>query len=218
MGKTVNHIGEKFGRLLIVTQFYKTNKGNGRNKSYITALCDCGSLREYNLSNVKGGKSVSCGCFARESTSVRNKQNVKHGHSYNPLWHVWHGMIDRCNNEVNRAYENYGGRGISVCSEWVGDVAAFVKWGEANGYVRNVGLELDRINNDGNYKPGNCRFVTPTENCRNKRNNRWYVLNGDRKILKDWATHFKISYKLLHKHITYKGKSFEEAIEKLARA
>ena len=84
-----------------------------------------------------------------------------------PLYSVWAGIKSRCNNKNAPGYKYYGKRGIKVCKEWLSDSKAFIKWGEANGYKK--GLQINRIDNDGNYTPGNCNFVTPGENFRNNR-------------------------------------------------
>jgi hypothetical protein len=76
-------------------------------------------------------------------------------------------MIYRCENPKEKEYHNYGGRGISVCDEWRGNVEKFIEWALQNGY--REGLQIDRMNNDGNYEPTNCRFVTPMQNCQNTR-------------------------------------------------
>jgi len=89
-----------------------------------------------------------------------------HGKSKTKIYHVWSGMLRRCNNPKSKAYKNYGGRGIAVCSEWH-DFLVFKKWALSHGYDES--LQIDRINNDGNYEPSNCRFVTRSINHQNRR-------------------------------------------------
>ena len=90
-----------------------------------------------------------------------------HGLRAHPLCSVWSDMKTRCYNSNQKSYKHYGGRGIIVCEEWTGDFKCFYDWAIKNGYKK--GLQIDRINNDGNYEPDNCRFVTTAENCRNSR-------------------------------------------------
>lgn len=112
--------------------------------------CDCGKEKEIKKSRVVGGNSKSCGCL-----------KVKHGMSYHPLEAVIGAMIQRCTNPKNPKYKSYGKRGIKVCNEWVNDRKSFYKWASESGYKK--GLTIDRINNDGNYCPENCRWVSKTE-------------------------------------------------------
>ena len=91
----------------------------------------------------------------------------KHGLSKNPIYDVWHNMKNRCLNPKNKRYDDYGGRGIAICDEWMDDLIVFVDWCNNNGYEQ--GLDLDRIDNDGNYEPKNCRFVTHQINQCNQR-------------------------------------------------
>ena len=104
----------------------------------------------------------------------------KHGKSGTKLYSRWTNMKDRCNNPHNISYPNYGGRGIQVCEEWQHDFQAFFDWAMANGYRED--LTLDRINNDGNYEPSNCRWATKLEQGANKRNNIHVTINGEDKI------------------------------------
>lgn len=116
----------------------------------------------------------------------RHKCNFyKHGHSYEKIHRVWYGIIERCYSELHKSYHEYGGRGITVCDEWKNDFQAFYDWAMSNGYKE--GLQIDRIDNNGNYDPKNCRFVTASENCRNRRTARIIEFNGEKKSLVEWS-------------------------------
>ncbi len=105
-----------------------------------------------------------------------------HGLSYEPLFKVLRCMHDRCENEHHPAYKDYGGRGISVCDEWsMSNVSEFISWAKNNGWRK--GLEIDRIDNDKGYYPSNCRFVTRQENSRNRRSNKYVVVDGEEMLL-----------------------------------
>lgn len=194
-------IGEKYGRLTIAEKISKLK---------VKAVCDCGNTKEYYWNNIKRGLTTSCGCFKNEETKKRNIANAKYGQSRHPLRGVWGNMMDRCYKENDLSYINYGGRGISICDEWKKDFMTFFNWALLNGY--KSGLEIDRENNNGNYEPSNCRFVTPAENSKNRRSNVNITYNGKTQILKDWAIELGLNYKTLHKNMKYKGKTFEQAI------
>lgn len=148
----------------------------------------CGSHFRAVLADMRRGDYKSCGC--KKFTWMIEK-TTKHGMSYTKIFRIWHGMVERCNYEKHISYANYGGRGISVCNEWKDDFIAFYKWAIGNGYVD--GLTIDRIDNDGDYCPENCRIATKQQNCMNKRprghklskykgvyirKNRWYAVIG----------------------------------------
>ena len=117
------------------------------------------------MSNLKWQKNKSCGCEGSRATIGDNRRT--HGMSGTKLQFVYGMMLSRCSNPNVKGYSNYGGRGIRVCDEWRNSAAAFFKWALSNGYAE--GLQLDRIDNDGNYEPVNCRFVTPSQNSLNRR-------------------------------------------------
>lgn len=107
-----------------------------------------------------------------------------HGRSYHPLYNTFRAMHDRCENTKNRAYERYGGRGITVCPEWsLNNIENFISWAYANGWEK--GLQIDRIDNSKGYSPDNCRFVTAKENSRNRRSNKYVTINGEEMLLSD---------------------------------
>ena len=108
--------------------------------------------------------TLSCGCYNKE---LVKKVNVKHNMSYSKLYKVWQGMKTRCYNPNFIYYCNYGSRGITICNEWLNDFKSFYDWAIDNGYKE--GLTIDRINNDGNYEPSNCRWITRAEQNRNQR-------------------------------------------------
>ena len=176
-----NLIGQRFGRLTVINTYRK----DGRR--YCLCSCVCGTVKEIREDAIKSGVTVSCGCYGREA---RLKATRKHGLSkcsknYHPLYAVWDGMIQRCTNPNHKGYHLYGGRGITVCDEWRNDFMSFYRWAIANGYKK--GKQIDRIDNDGNYCPENCRWVTVAENARNKRNNVLVEFRGKTMVLQDVA-------------------------------
>jgi hypothetical protein len=150
--------GERFGMLTIIREVAKP-KRNGYKERYAECRCDCGNLKTVLVSNFRKPyyKNANCGCVSSHS---------KHGLHGTHLFKVWDAMIDRCTRPNNKSYHNYGGRGITVCEEWKRS-GNFFKWALSHGYDER--LQLDRENNNGNYEPSNCRFVTHQVNSLNIR-------------------------------------------------
>lgn len=167
--------GERVGRLVAVTTDFDEEK----RQTLVIAECDCGEERVILFR--KWGTTKSCGCLQKEAAS---RTWSKHGMSDTRLHRVWRGMKQRCNNPNRPEYANYGGRGISVCPEW-DDFAEFARWAEENGYDDE--LDIDRIDNDGDYSPENCRFVTRSENLRNNRRSTEAEAFGETKSIAEWA-------------------------------
>lgn len=118
--------------------------------------------------------------------------NKKLSLRHHPLYQVFHNMKYRCYNKNYPYYHHYGLRGITVCSEWIDDVRAFIEWSEKNGYKK--GLQIDRRDNNDGYSPDNCRFVTRRDNLRNRSTSRWWHLNGVRyESAQQAATEFGVS-------------------------
>lgn len=144
--------------------------------------CKCGNEIEAYIGNVKSGKTLSCGCHKK---SV--KTNIKHGLSDHPLYSVWENMTSRCYNKKVRSYNSYGGRGVSVCKEWLENPEKFIRWGIDNGWKSGLQLDKDKIGNGLLYSPEICVFITPKENSNNRRTNKKITFNGETKTLAQWA-------------------------------
>lgn len=195
--------GTRFGRLMVIKDL-----GRQGTKHYVYCRCDCGKELQVPLYNLNSGKTLSCGCLAREGVV---KRSLTHGMAHkHPLYDVWRQMKERCNNPNNHAYKDYGGRGIKVCEEWLNDFNAYFKWAIANGWEN--GLTIDRINNNGDYSPHNCRFVSLVIQARNKRNNKEIIYNG--KVwhsLAQFCDDNSLAYATVQQRL-YRGWSIEEAI------
>ena len=152
-------VGMKFERLKVVEQIDDHKMPSGKQSKYL-CKCDCGNEKKIQGRSLKSGNTRSCGCLNTETIT-------KHGLGNHQLYGVWNSMIQRCINPKATGYIHWGGRGIVVCEEWIGSFIRFYEWSLANGY--KDGLDIDRINNDGNYEATNCRFVTRQENNLNKR-------------------------------------------------
>ena len=170
-------VGNKFERLTVLsTEFRRTKSG----AAYFLCRCDCGTEKEFLFRGFFMAKS--CGCLQKEKARTGK---LTHGQSRTPLYRVWQGMKDRCYNPRRKEYPNYGGRGITVCDEWLKDPQAFITWAKDTGWER--GLDIDRIDNDGPYSPENCRFVTRADNLYNRRTTRTITAFGETKTLKEWT-------------------------------
>lgn len=128
----------------------------------------------------------------KEHGDVNTTLNEHHGQRGTRLYQIWIMMRARCNNPKDHSgYADYGGRGITICPEW-GKFTVFYEWATANGYSDD--LTIDRIDNDGNYEPGNCRWANWVEQANNKRNNRFIVINNEKKTLSQWCNQFEFPY------------------------
>lgn len=185
-----DRIGTKFNSLLILESIGER----------FLCLCDCGVTKSIRSGHVISGSIVNCGCI----------KQFKHRRTGTALYKVFTGMVQRCHNPKSYRYDLYGGRGISVCDEWRNDNRLFFKWCEDNGWEK--GLDIDRIDNYGNYSPDNCRIVTHKANARNKRNTIFIEYDGKRKSLADWADELSMKYTTLRCRVQVYGWSIEEAL------
>jgi hypothetical protein len=195
--------GMIFGRWKVLC---KSNDKNFKG-SYWLCRCLCGNERIVQASRLKAGRSKSCGCLQKELTRQRS---IKHGMNGTRLYQCWQGMLVRCYNTNSKAYKNYGGRGISVCDEWK-QFDSFYKWSMNNGYKSD--LTIDRIDNNGNYAPSNCKWSTYLEQQNNRRDCKYYKFNGKQMTLSQWARHFGINRGLLYIRVGEKGWTIEQFVE-----
>ena len=167
MAKGPDHIGARFGRLTVIGRAESDKNGNSR----WHCVCDCGNKSTPLGQSLRSGVTVSCGCYAVE---VNRARTTTHGVSSTAAYKAWHGMIQRCTNPSHHKWPRYGGRGIKVCEQWL-TYEGFV----ADMGARPDGMTIDRINNDGNYEPGNCRWATQLTQGNNRGNNRVVEIGGE---------------------------------------
>lgn len=148
-------VGKKFGKWLVLHQ-----KGKMHNSYSYYCRCECGFEKEVHGPHLRRGKTTQCASCSNREKAI---SNITHGKSTSSTYKIWNQMHQRCKNPKVTHYHRYGGRGISVCEKW-NDFRNFLRdMGE-----RPEGMDLDRINNDGNYEPGNCRWISHKENCQNQ--------------------------------------------------
>lgn len=179
--RSTQPIGARFGSLVVcgppfpVSRWVKHSK---RTELYVVCECDCGRVTSVGIHTLRNMKVCNTYCPNR-------KPKAKGPRVLGVLYQVWNGMKQRCYNPNVFAYKNYGGRGIVMCSEWRESYYAFEAWAFSNGWRKD--LEIDRTDNDGNYEPSNCRFVTTSRNQRNRRSSRMETAFGETKCLADWG-------------------------------
>ena len=170
------------------------NENSKRKYRYGLYLCICGKEFKTRMSSVKNGSSMSCGCY--RNAQVSNALTT-HGMKNSKLYHVYNGIKDRVFNIKNKSYKNYGGRGISICDEWKYYFLNFYHWAVENGYRDD--LTIDRINNDGDYEPSNCRWASRDIQAQNTRVLRSTNTSGYRGVNwhkrdKQWYSRITINY------------------------
>jgi hypothetical protein len=155
--------------------------------------CRCGKTFVVSISSVRSGKTKSCGCFRKEVTSARMK---RHGKSHLKIYNVWHHMMRRCHDESNKRFKDYGGRGIFVDAKWHNFETFYADVGD----VPFNGAQIDRVNNNDGYKPGNIRWVTNMENNANTRRSRFVNLENETVCVAEAARRIGMSrHELRHK-------------------
>lgn len=159
--------GERFGRLEVLGVARKVTSGK-RERYYWACRCDCGNEKEVRTDCLTSGLVKSCGCLKKEQNKINLTANHRHKLSRTRLYQEWQSMKDRCLNPNIPCYERYGGRGISICDDWLYP-DNFFNWAMTNGYDNS--LTIDRIDNGGDYEPSNCRWVDIKTQCRNRRSN-----------------------------------------------
>lgn len=162
--KMADLTGMKFGRWTIIEYSHR----NISRDHFWLCICECGTKRAVNSSGLRNGTSKSCGCINKERLKKNtHKYGLDNPKAQKRIYSTWKRMKNRCNSSTATGYEYYGGRGIKVCDEWLNSPEAFYNWAISNGYHKD--LSIDRIDNDKDYSPDNCRWATPLQQVCNRR-------------------------------------------------
>lgn len=199
--KALDLVGKRFGRLTVVA--YDSCHPHG--KSMWQCRCECGNICVVRGTRLTSGHTKSCGCYSQDITKARV---TTHGLSNTRLYNIWRVMRKRCDYENGANYKNYGAKGIRVCEEWY-NFENFRDWAITNGYEEC--LTIDRIDNNGDYTPENCRWVDMKAQSRNTSRNKVITFRGETHCMKDWADILGINYRTIQHRINVYGWSVERA-------
>lgn len=220
MKRNADLSGLKYGRLKVLRLHERRKK-----HTYYLCECECGEKKAIRSDRLKNGNTKSCGCLKLEKKSCGDGEKTerkkgseatyyKHGKSHHPLYTVWRGMKERCNNHKRPFYKHYGGRGIKVCNEWSNDFQPFYDWSISNGYEK--GLTLDRKDNNKGYSPENCEWKTHKQQNRNTRRNKLITIGDQTKCVSEWAEESGVNVQTLF-HRYKRGTRGEALLDKSDR-
>ena len=196
-------IGQTFGRLTVINNPNITKGG----KRYWECECSCGRVILVPTGNLKSGNSSQCRACGNKNRKTKPR---KHGETKTRLYRIWTSMKSRCSNPVTINFHRYGGRGIKVCDEWEKSYESFRDWALSSGYSDN--LSLDRVDNDGDYEPDNCRWATRKEQGENMYTAQLITFNGETHCLAGWARKLGFSKSTLTARINRYGWPIERAL------
>ena len=202
-------LGQRFGRLTAIA------KVEGKTSTWVFE-CDCGNIVILKTSRILGGQK-SCGCLRKEVAIEWAKSHTTHGDSKTKLYRKYRSMINRCYSASNHNYKRYGGRGIKVCDEWLNSFEAFKEWAYSTGYDPSLDgkkeQSIDRIDNDGNYCPENCRWATAREQQKNRECTTLYPYNDQMYSASEFADIFGITEKTFVYNRLKRGQTLEYILE-----
>lgn len=197
VAERIEMIGKKFGKLTVLEDCEEYDKYGYK---IYKCICDCGNITYINSNNLKTGNTKSCGC-------LKVDRLIKHGKYKTRMYRIYNNMKNRCYNEKHRDFHNYGGRGVTICDEWLSDFMNFYKWSIEHGYTNK--LSIDRIDVNGNYEPYNCRWTTSKQQANNKRNTIHLTYNGKTQTIHEWADELGVKYTRLYTRYRRKWKTKE---------
>lgn len=201
-------IGQKFGKLLVLEEIEKRSKSK---KIYYKCICDCGNEVITKGASLLSGHTKSCKCLQKEKVRETSYKNSTHGLSKSHIYAIWASIKSRCNNPNNQAYNNYGGRGITICKEWNNSFVSFIS---DMGYPPTNKHSIDRIDNNKGYYKENCRWSDRYQQENNKRNNIKVLYNGELKTIAEISRETNVRYDLIYCRFIYRGWDINDAVNK----
>lgn len=200
--------GIRHGRWTFIGPSFMVRLRANYRSRIVVAVCDCGNVGVIDIREANAGKRVA-GCYQCRKDKC-GRIHTTHGKRRTPEYKIWHAMKSRCNTPTVWNYASYGGRGIRVCEEWSNSFQAFYEYMGPRPTNKH---QIDRIDNDGNYEPGNVRWVTAESNCGNRRTSIVVEYKGEKMTLKQAAAKYGVSYGMLLSRVSQRKMSIEVAIE-----
>jgi len=203
-------VGSKIGRLTVIGEGVKKE---GRNKTRFIVRCDCGKEFSLEAYTFLSGHTKSCGCYRRDATIQNHTTHNLKGH---PLYTIWSNIKGRCYTETNKAYYNYGAKGVRMCDEWVNDFESFYKWSLDNGWVKGLHIDKDIIPKKLGikpilYSPSMCSVVDRKNNNYVTSQTVFVEYMGEEYCLKELTDKLGLKYKRVHERLL-RGWTLEDAI------
>lgn len=201
--------GQKFGKLTAI-KIDRVKRTERATTTYWLCKCECGNITSVEASRLKSGYTKSCGCL-RGKVNNHGRKSKYTVSTHQRIYRIWLGMKHRCYNTNAKTYKDYGGRGITICDEWVNDFQSFCDWSMEHGYS-NI-LTIDRIDTNLGYSPDNCRWTTMKEQSNNTRKNINISYNGESRTLAEWSEKLNLNYNVVYGRIYKLGWTVERAFE-----
>ena len=199
MGYKIDLTGKTFGRLTVIGVATNYPNKNKRNDTIWECQCECGKKTFVSGFALRNGHTKSCGCYRKDVLKPLVSERSKiHGYSNTRIYNIWNKMMKRCYDSNNKNFDRYGGRGIIVCEEWH-SIENIVEWAYGHGYSDE--LTIDRIDNDGNYCPTNCRWADKITQSNNTSRNHLITYGDKTMTIAEWARFTGLTYSCLKSRI-----------------
>lgn len=178
--KKLDLIGQRFGRLVVVSEAGTRRNKTGHTYRTWNCLCDCGNYKAFTTGILRAGNAISCGCYKKEYVA---RKSTKHGRCHTRLYRIFSQMKDRCYNSKAWAYQFYGAKGVKIYKEWLDNFDTFFDWAMANGYQDHLTIERKDVN--GDYSPDNCTWIPRAEQVKNRTMTHFVTYQGQKMPLTD---------------------------------
>ena len=205
MPARLNLVGKKYNKLTVI----KFDHVNKHGQAMWLCRCDCGNKTVVNGRNLRNNNTKSCGCLIKGASTRVGKKT--HGMSKSPEFIAWRSMKNRCTNKQCKSFKNYGGRGIKVCDRWI---ESFQNFYDDMGQRPSKKHSIDRIDNDGDYTPENCRWTTDIKQNNNLRRNVYIECDGETKTIAEWSKFLNVPYFKIHYRL-HNGFDMEQVIKSM---